>query len=90
MKATVTIVFFEVLGKRKYVSEMSIRSDNKIIPMYDDSQAEAHHFFDEDHARKKIALFHNIHNREFKTEQIEVRVSNRNPFTSKHDGALVK
>lgn len=71
MKALVTIVFFEILGRRKYISDMSIRPDNTIVPIYTDDRDEAHQFADEGEALKKIGLFVNTHNREFKTENVE-------------------
>jgi len=88
MKAKATIIFFEIQGRKKYVSEMSIRPDNTVVPIYDDDPDEAHQFPNEGEATKKIELFHNVHNRVFKTELIDVTFSNANPFSARSKGII--
>lgn len=86
MKAIVTIVFFEVMGKKRYVSDLTVRTDNSILPIYNTDKDEAHHFFNEEAAATAIGKFHNVHNREFKTEPYQVRLSTKNPFSARSTG----
>jgi len=86
MKAIVTIVFFEVMGKKRYVSDLTVRTDNSILPIYNTDKDEAHHFFNIEAAATAIGKFHNVHNREFKTEPYQVRLSTKNPFSARSAG----
>jgi hypothetical protein len=79
-KITVTIVFFELAGKKKYVAEMPLRWDNKIIPILRDSIDDAHQFEDEADAQKKISNFFNPHSREFKTMPHQADISKKKLF----------
>lgn len=80
MKQSVTIVYYELQGKKMYLSEMSFREDNRILPMWNADKQQAHQFEDEPHARQKICRFVNHHSRTFFTERIIAEVSKANPF----------
>lgn len=88
MKTEVTIIYYEVQGKKKYVSELSMRWDDKFLAMYSDHKENARQFENKDEARVKIDRFVNYNGRTFKTEPAEVKVSRKNPFGEKAKAAL--
>ncbi len=75
-----TVIYFDVAGKRKYVAELPIRPDNRIVPIFSDSLAMAHLFENEADARQKIDRFVNHNNHDYKTMPHKVKLSKRNAY----------
>lgn len=87
-KLRCSIIFFHVAGKRKYVAELPIRPDNRIVPIYSDDISDAHLFEDENDAKEKLARFINLNNRMYQIMPHEVLLSKRDP-TKLQGGAIL-
>lgn len=74
---TVTLLYWEYQGNKKYVSEMPKRFDGKLLPIYADKPEEAFPYTNEGHAQQCMDRFHNPNFREFKTMPYETPVSRK-------------
>jgi hypothetical protein len=66
-------IFAIILGKKKYLEEISIRPDNRILPIsYTEVPQEAHTWNTEIEAEKAISKIQNVHDREFISEPVMI------------------
>mgnify|MGYP000573683748 CR=1 FL=1 len=83
MNIAAIVVYFELQGKRMFLSTMSIRPDNKILATFIIDVAHAHLFQSMEIAKARIGQLVNHHNRELKTEVIMVKQSRKTPHLIK-------
>lgn len=88
MKIKVTVIYYEVQNKKKYISELSMRWDDKFLAMYSDDKNDARQFENESEAKIKITRIVNHCNHSFKIEPLEVKVSRKNPFSQRVKAAM--
>jgi hypothetical protein len=89
MNQPATVIYFEIAGIKKYISETSTRPDNKILLVsYTDKVYNAHHF-DPGTANNILTRIHNPHDRFFKTETINAPKAKINAYTQRGREALV-
>lgn len=82
-------IYYEIAGRKKYIATMSFRSDNKILPTYNEDVSSAHQFTNEAHAQEIITRIHNVHDRTFHTETYNAGRPKINSYTHKGKDALV-
>ena len=75
-----TVIFFQSGPIKRYVSETSVRPDNKIVPLYSNIVEDAKDYGDQENALRTIDNIHNLYNREFITEKVIVGQSRRLRF----------